>query len=120
MKAPRRKKIHHRGKAIILHDYTGLANQEYVDAILENSKLAETEDYPVELILVDATDTVVNKDVIKAYKHISKNASARISKSAVIGATEIQKLFITTVSAFSKMDIRAFESKDDALEWLVS
>ena len=46
--------------------------------------------------------------------------SGSISKSAVIGATGIQKMFVATVPSFAKMEVRAFGSKDEALEWLVS
>lgn len=120
METPHRKKVQYGDKTIAVHDYSGLANQDYVDAIMENAKLAEEENYPVGLILVVATDTVVNKDVVKAYKYATKKASASISKSAVVGATGIQKLFINVVATFANVEVRAFDSKDDAVEWLVS
>lgn len=120
MNESRRKMIQHKGKTIAIHDYSGLDNQDYVDAIMENAKLAEEENYPVSLILVDATNTVVSKDVMKVYKSATKKASANISKTAVIGVTGIQQLFIATVATFAKVDVRGFKSKEEALDWLVS
>jgi hypothetical protein len=97
-----------------------LDGQDYAGAIVENGTLAETEQLRDRLVLIDATDTVVNKDVIKAYKNIAQRATNSISKIAVIGTTGIQEMFVTTISNQFALDIRGFDSKEDAIDWLTS
>jgi hypothetical protein len=115
-----RKQLTHNGKAITLHDYRGLEGEDYANAILHNMQLAEEEQSQDRLVLIDATDTVVSKEVMKAYKTIAEKTSPKISKTGVIGATGIQQLFVATISNLFKLNVRAFRSKEQALDWLTS
>ena len=110
--------IQHRGKTVIVQNYTGLAGQAYVDAVESNGKAGKTLDISEKRILVDVTDSVVDKDVMKAFKSVSKTASSKISKTAVVGVSGIQKILLRTVAAFAQLQINTFENRDEALEWL--
>ncbi len=94
--------------------------EDYANAILQNMALAEAEQSQDRLVLIDATDTVVNKSVMKAYKVIAGKTSSYLSRTAVIGTTGIQKLFIATISHLFKINVRAFDAKDEALRWLAT
>jgi nitrogen regulatory protein PII len=120
MDSPHRKLLKHNGKTIVLHDYAGLGGQDYADAILKNAEAADADLLEERLVLIDAADTVVDKSVMKAYKIIAKKNAGRLSKTAVIGATGIQKLFITTISNLFRLNVRAFDSRDEAVKWLTS
>ena len=115
-----RKLIQHNGKTIACHDYHGLGGQDYAEAILQNAALIENERFRDRLVLIDATDTVVDKSVMKAYRIIAEKSADALSKTAVFGATGIQQLFITTIANLFRLDVRAFKTKDEALEWLTS
>ncbi len=118
--SPYRKQLIHNGQLIILHDYNGLAGDAYADAILQNLKAADADATGERLVLIDAGNTVVNKNVMKAYKTIAGSTAPSLSKTAVIGATGIQKLFISTITNLFKLNIRAFDSKEEAMTWLTS
>ena len=57
---------------------------------------------------------------MKAYKILAGKAHHNLRKTAVIGATGIQQLFITTISTLFKLNVRAFDDKEEALTWLTS
>ena len=115
-----RKKVEHNGKTVIAHVYNGLEGDAYAEAILQNAKLAETERSSERLVLIDASNTVVNKNVMKAYKTITRRTAGNLSRTAVIGVVGIQRVFVSTIARLFKLEIRAFDSKEEALKWLTS
>ena len=115
-----RSTLEYAGKTIVVHHYNGLGCEEYSNAILQNMQLAMTESSVEKLVLIDATDTVVDKSVMKAYKQLAKNTSAKLSKTAVIGATGIQRVFVNTIANLFKLNVRSFSTKEEALAWLTS
>jgi hypothetical protein len=116
----RRRKVEHNGKAVVIHDYRGLDGDAYAEAILKNGELAKTERSPERLVLIDARNTIVNKNVMKAYKSIAGSTAGNLSRTAVVGAVGIQKVFISTIAVLFKLEVRAFDAMEDALTWLTS
>ena len=43
-----------------------------------------------------------------------------ISKSAILGINKPKAILLRGVNLFSKLDVRAFDTKEEALDWLVS
>ncbi len=115
-----RKLLTYKEKIVFVHDYSNLAGDEYANAILENAKAAGAEKADSRLVLIHATNTVVNKNVMKTYKVLAKKTSSKLSRTAVVGATGIQKVFISTIVKLFKLNVRSFDTRDDALEWLTS
>lgn len=110
--------IQHRGKTIIIQNYTGLTGRAYIDAIEFNQNAGKTLDINKKRILIDVTDSVVDKDVMKAFKSVSKTASSEISRIAIIGVSGIQRMLLRTVATFSQLQVSSFDNRDKALEWL--
>ena len=115
-----RSTLEYAGKTVVVHNYRGLGYDEYSNAILQNMQLAMTESTVEKLVLIDATDTVVDKSVMRAYKAMAKNTSAKLSKTAVVGATGIQRMFVNTIANLFKLNVRTFATKEDAIAWLTS
>lgn len=116
----RRQTIEHKGKQIIFHNYAGLERDMYAQAIRHNSAMVHEERQHDRLVLLDVSDTVVNKEVMKAYRQMTDGESKTIKRCAVLGLTGIQTLFIQAIASFAHIEIKPFKSKDDALEWLTS
>jgi hypothetical protein len=102
----RRRLLSHKGKTIILHDYTNLSGEEYVKVVENNAKISDRTLHGDRLILIDVTGSSINREVVASFKRVSKSVSSRISKVAVVGSTKIQKIVITTVAAFSNTNIK--------------
>jgi len=120
MENPCRKLLKHNGKTVILHDYRNLEGPDYVKAVEFNGEQGKNLDLPERLVLIDVTDSVVDKEVLKAFKRVSRNAASKVSKTAVVGVTGIQKLFIRTISTFSNLDVKSFDTQEDAKNWLTN
>ena len=114
----RRQFIRHNSKTIICLDYTNLAGKAYIDAIRASEESAGTSDINDRLILVDATDSVVDKEVLQALKSLSAKASEFTDRTAVVGVSGIQMLFMRAIAKLSKSKMRPFSSREEALEWL--
>ena len=116
----RRKLIQHKGKTLIFHDYTNLYGDEYVAVIERNAKKADETELSERLVLLDVTDSLVNKRVIATFKRVSKGASTKVSKIAVVGVTTIQRAFVQAIAKFSGTNMKAFETHEQAKDWLTS
>ena len=116
----RRQLIHHNGKTVIIHNYKGLSGQAYINAVEFNGRAGGVVNLEERLILLDVTDSVVDKEVMKTFKRVSKEASAKVSKTAVVGVAGIQRMFLRTVANFSDLEIRTFDTQAEAIVWLTA
>jgi hypothetical protein len=120
MDVTRRSFLTHHNKTIIFNDFSNLESDAFLEVIAAISEMAASESLSHRLVLVDASNAVVDKRVMKALKNMTANSSHKISRTAIFGISGLQLLFMRTISRFAKIDIRPFENKDDALEWLTS
>ena len=120
MSAERYQILKHKGKDIIFHDCSNLAGAEYIEVLERHFYLVNEVDLSEKLILVDVTNTVVDKNVLQTCKKIAVAASGRMSKTAVYGLSGIQLLFLNIVVSVSKIDVKTFDTRDKALDWLTS
>jgi hypothetical protein len=120
MRVSRRKTVEVNGKLLIFHDYKGLSGEEYVKAIEENARDADHSSDIERLVLLDVTDSVVDRTVLNAFKRIStKGAARKTSKTAIVGVTGIQYVFVQVIIAFSKLNLRVFDTVEEAQAWLI-
>lgn len=71
--------------------------------------------------IIDVTNTRFSKEIVMALKEISRAAQKVIyerTKLAVIGSVGMSKVFLNIFSKVLKKDIKAFNSKEEAIEWL--
>jgi hypothetical protein len=111
--------IEHAGRRILLHDYSHLAGHEYSHAIrdrVESLTRSRMSDVP---LLLDVTDSFVNKDALAAFKQAGVDVKPHVRKIAVIGITGLQKYFLHLINQFSAVDARPFDSRAEALDWLI-
>ncbi len=71
-------------------------------------------------LLVDVTNTYLSVNIVNAMKNAAANAKPKTIKMAVLGVTGLKKVLLNAVNSFSKMDNRAFDTKEQACEWLIS
>jgi flagellar biosynthesis GTPase FlhF len=97
-----------------------LEGAAYLEAISQSVAESQKPGLEERLILVDTTGSVIDREVVKALKQLSAQTPGRISKIAVLGVTGIQRIFLRTVASFSKVNIKPFLNKEDALAWLTT
>lgn len=112
--------IKHNGKSIIYNDFSNLEGDAFVQVVNEISLMAKSHTVSERLVLVNATNSVMDKAVLSAIKSMTAKSARQISKTAVFGVEGIQLFFMRTISRFSKINLRPFETKEEALTWLTS
>ena len=76
---------------------------------------------PLESILsiTDVTDARYDTDAIEGMKRFSEETKAHTKKSCVVGITGMKKVGYQVVMAFSKRKLPMFDTREEALDWLV-
>jgi hypothetical protein len=72
------------------------------------------------LILTDSTGATYNSEVSTAMKNFSQNNTPYVKGSAVVGADSMRKVLVAAIRLATKRDIRTFDSREEALDWLVN
>jgi SpoIIAA-like len=109
----------HNSKKIIFLDHSNLSSEEYIRCVEQS--LMDAKSHPSNeerLILIDATSSVMDKEVVKVIKEMTAEISGDISKVAVFGVSRIQLVFMRAIATFSKLNVRPFLDKQSAIEWL--
>jgi len=71
-------------------------------------------------LLTDVTDVVFNQTSLAALQEFSRANTPRIAVSAVVGADGLRSVALRTIAFLTGRDIRACETREEALEWLTS
>lgn len=108
------------GKEIIFLDISNCSSAEIVAELDVAAKKIASKPEKSVLILTDSTNGDYSSETANAMTNFSKNNTPYVKGSAVIGADPMRKILVTVVRMATKRDIRTFDSKTEALNWLVS
>ena len=112
--------IDHRGKRILLLDYSGIQNAEQAISTVEQSKRVVAQHPPHSLlVLTDVKDARYNTAVLQALKELAAHNGPYVKASAIVGMNGLHRIAYQAVLLFSRRKIRAFDTREQALDWLV-
>ncbi len=115
--------ITHKGKDIIYLDYRGLKHpdkfQEKVGETIKRTKYYLENNIKDILVLTDLNDSYIYGDATRFLKESTKMARPFVKKSAVIGVSGAKRILLNMVNLFSGYETKSFQTKDEALDWLV-
>lgn len=118
---------HHKGKKILLIDYSGLkaGKSEEKKLLLETVKKAQETAAAATskiLFLTIATDSQADNEIMSALKAFAKFTADhnRVEKECIVGITGIQKALLQGVNFFSGGHLKPFDTIEQAKEWLIS
>ena len=115
------KYIHYQGKEIVYTDYRMKSPEEMVltlneaitfISLLENKGIKYL--HLIDLRGVPVTTEFAGTLIDQAKHHVGK------SKSAILGITGIKRMFFKSYLFLSKSEMRSFQDKEQALQYLVS
>jgi len=112
--------VSYKGKEIFITDVSKCqpeeSSQVFEEAIQKITKL------PLKsvLLITDSTDAVYNSESSATTKHFSSSISAHVKGSAVVGADSMKKIMISTLRLLTKRDIKTFDTREQAMDWLVN
>jgi hypothetical protein len=112
--------VNHKGKDVFIVDASNCLTDEA--AAVFNDAINKIKQMPAKSVLVvtDTTGAVYNTDSSEVTKKYSAGISPYVKASAVVGADNMKKIMISTLRIITKRDIRAFDTRAEALDWLAS
>jgi hypothetical protein len=112
--------INHKGKNVFLVNLANCSPQTTFSVLDEAAAMIALSEPKSALILTDSTGATYNSEVSNAMKNFSGKNTPYVKGSAVIGADAMRKVLVAAIRLATKRDIRTFDSREEALDWLVS
>jgi hypothetical protein len=112
--------IEYKEKPILYLDYSNfLTTDEIINTILEvNDFIKKLGGYEL-LLLVDVRNSQAKeKIVVDALKQNAKVIKPYVKKAAVVGVAFSQEIVLTAVNMFSNLNLKPFDTIEDAKDWL--
>jgi len=111
----------YKGKKVFIARYDHLSPDGVKAEIEEVKKYMTTISENSARVLVDTNGTIISPDVLNQFKQISSQASHNMAtKTAILGMSGPRRTFLEIVSKFSQNKTIAFDTKEEAMDWLVS
>ena len=110
--------ISHEGKQILLIAFSICAAAEVEKICREVPELVTTLPRNSVLILSDYTGASFDKEAIQAMKESAVFDKPHVKKSAWVGAENFPHAFAESLRGFSRREVPAFKTREEALAWL--
>lgn len=112
--------IEYKNEKILFQNYKDNPAKEGINSLEFASNIIKNQPINSVLNLIDVTNAKYNAETLEFIKKISTEDKDHIIKTAVVGLDMMKKISLNTVSLFSRRTFKAFETIDEALEWLIS
>ena len=113
--------ITYKGKRLLFANYTGLNGKELLTIIQEATRMMLADQSGELLFLGDFSNTHVDDEIMKFLQNEeSKRAAKNAKKIAVTGIVGIKKIFYNLYNAVHGGKAHAFDTLDQAKEYLIS
>ena len=109
----------HKGKKIFFARYGHLTIEDYraeIDAV-EKEMLRQPRDSV--LLLVDIAGLIITPEALNLAKNVALHSQPYVRKTALLGMTGARKAIVDIIVKFSGMKVEAFETVEQAKDWLV-
>lgn len=112
--------IEKNGKTIYVSDWTNQAEpEEAIKRMNETTKTLLSLGKTNILEVVDVTGSLALGNTLQHAKEVAAKTKHLSRKKAIVGLTGTRKVFMTIVNYFVGSDNKAFDTMDEAIEWLI-
>ena len=112
--------IKYKGKSILFADYSTCKNKEEIFALLESS-VEVLSNSPEKLrVLINVERVSGTREFQKRAKELGEKTEDKVLKRAVLGITGLKKVLLMGFNNFTKKKAHPFDTKEEALEFLVA
>ena len=112
--------ITHKGKKILYFDMSSCKFAEISGVVAEAKRTIATQPSGSVLALTNVTDTELSKNSSAVIKDFTAYNKPFIKASAVIGVEGLRKVIYNAAMAFSGRQISAFDTIEQAKDWLAA
>jgi hypothetical protein len=111
--------IKHKGQAIFLIDFSHCKGKEIL-LLLDQVRADVARNAPGSVLtLADFSGAQVDKAVATKIKEVLVWDRPYVKKSAWVGTDSLPHVFYENFKSFSQRDIPTFETREEAMDWLV-
>ena len=111
----------HQGQRILIFDFEGMKDPEASLREIDRARLFVAAQPLKSLrVLTRVRDARYNGPVLNGMKELAAHDEPYVIASAVVGLSGLLRIAYTAVTAFSKRNIRVFDTDQEALDWLAS
>lgn len=107
------------GKEILLNDRSNLREGDLINNVNNAVKIIEASGKKDILYLVNNSNTIITPEVKELIKKAGNQLKPYLKQTAVIGPNPAQKILINILSKITGMNIKIFDTLEDAKAWLV-
>jgi len=115
--------VEYKGKSIYYVNYSDIkTNEEFMSVIKQSNGFREkvkSEGRKNLLMLVDISGSFVYGDVLTEIKKAGKITKEMTLKEAVVGISGGKKILLKIVQSFTNMNLKVFDTIEEAEDWLV-
>ena len=112
--------IEHKGRRILLLDYTGVQKvDEALPEIQRTKEVVASQPKGSLLVMTVVGNARYNSEVLAAMKELAAHNGPYVKASAVVGMGGLHRIAYQAVILFSRRVIKTFDQEDAALDWLV-
>ena len=113
--------ITHKGKKVLLVDYTDLSDEsELLKMIEQREFLVDSQPKNSVLMIINVTGAKFSKEVLTRAKEANVYDLPYVRRGALVGVSENQKAAVQAVRMFAKTNRETFATLAEALDWIVA
>lgn len=112
--------IPHRDKQVLFVDMTNCTPADALQVSDQVQALVTAQPKDSVLILVDLTGARFDKNALDRMKKAAAYDRPHVKRSAMIGGGKQEKTLKQALKFFSQREYTSFETKEEALDWLVA
>ncbi len=111
--------VTHRGKQILLIDFSGCTPAQILAVVAEVQEQIAEQPRDSVLTLADFTGAQVDKAVAIRIKEALVFDRPYVKRSAWVGTEQLPKVLYENFKSFSQREFPAFKTREEAMDWLV-
>ncbi len=112
--------IEYKGKKILFTDYSNATPDDIIETAKESVSASLTQEKKSILQVVDVTNATYDRNSWQILRQGAKETEPYSKASAVLGVDAAKKFFLAVTKMVSKRNIKAFDTMEEAKEWLAS
>ena len=112
--------IKHKERDILLIDLCNASKQDLLDVLVSVQETVSEHPRDSVLILADFAGTHIDKEVATRIKEVLVLDRPYVKRAAWVGTEGVPAVFYENFKAFSRRDFPTFDTREEAMEWLVS
>jgi hypothetical protein len=111
--------VEHRGKQILYHNFTNAHPADWFPVIEESQRVIGRMLKDSVLTLTDITNCEVDDAVLQKVNELLEHNKPYVRAAAIVGVAGFRKILLNTVMKLSGRKLEAFDTLDQAKNWLV-